>query len=147
MWPTIHLKNSLYPWNSLQKDNRSRKKTRGNVLWKKGPKHVIYWPRFFGYPVQRWWMVMNEIWLPSNFWSDITHHFFCSQPRATTLNFLGHQMQQHWTHKHEKTLHATSRPNFTRGCAWGKHLSRLKLQKESAIIILCNTFYRGYKKP
>jgi len=54
--------------------------------------------RAFGHPAELCWMVLNEIWLPSDFWSNVIQYFFCSQMRSTMLNLWCWHVQLCWKH-------------------------------------------------
>ena len=51
----------------------------------------------FGHNVAWCWVMLNEVWFPSNIVFNIVQHFFCSQV-WTMLHSFGHCIQHWWTH-------------------------------------------------
>jgi len=43
------------------------------------------------------WMMLNEVWIPSNIDFNIIQHFFCSQVWTKMLHSFGHRVQHCWT--------------------------------------------------
>ena len=43
------------------------------------------------------WMMLNEVWFPSNIVFNIIQHFFCSQVWTKMLHSFGHRVQHCWT--------------------------------------------------